>query len=307
MKKTRQILFVVICCCISLCNIKAQQEKSDEFSFVFMTDIHLEPGLGAIDGFQMAIDTANKLNADFVLTGGDLISDALAANQGRADSLYTLYGETIKKFEVPVYNTIGNHELFGIYRESGVDSTHPDYNDGMYKKYLGDTYYSFDHKGWHFIVLNSIADGGNSNYIGFVDDEQIEWLKNDLEQIDTTTPIVLSTHIPFVTTFNQFRKGSLAPNDEGLVVSNSMQILTMLYKYNIKLVLQGHLHIIEYINVQNKIQFLVGGAVSARWWKGPNLGMEEGFMLISIKGEEISWDYIDYGWEAINMNSYEKE
>ena len=85
----------------------------------------------------------------------------------------------------------------------------------------------------------------------------------------------------------------MAPNDEGLM---------LLYPYNLKLVLQGHLHIIEYIFVQNKIHFLVGGAVSARWWNGPNMGMEEGFMHIRIRGGDVAWNYIDFGWEVQDLH-----
>ncbi len=300
MKKVILIVVTAILCTINSCFLCAQENPFEDFSFLFMTDIHLEPAKGAVEGFKKAIDTANKLDADFVLTGGDLIADALAVKHSRADSLYALYVETAKKFEKPVYNTIGNHELYGLYKESDADSLHPDYNDGMYKRYFGKTYYSFDHKGWHFIVLNSIVDAGNSEYKGYIDDEQMEWIKSDLEKIDKSTPVIISTHIPFITTYNQLSKGSLAPNEKWLVVNNSQEVLQLLNPYNVKLVLQGHLHIIEYISFQNKIQFLVGGAVCAKLWEGPNQGMEEGFMKIDIRGDEISWNYIDYGWEAVS-------
>ncbi|MGD2034085.1 MAG: metallophosphoesterase [Bacteroidales bacterium] len=297
MKKSLFKVTLLLACTVSVMN--AQPGPPEDFSFLFMTDIHLEYGKGAIDGFNQAIDTANRLGTDFVLTGGDLIADALAAKHSRADSLYALYVESVKAFEMPVYNTIGNHELYGLYEESGADTLDPDYYDGMYKRYLGKTYYSFDHKGWHFIVLNSIIDAGNSRYIGYIGDEQMEWLKNDLRNIDHETPVIVSTHIPFVTTYSQFRNGALAPNEEGLVITNSQEVFKVLQPYNLKLVLQGHLHIIEYINMQDKIRMLIGGAVSAHWWGGPNLGMEEGFMKIDIRDGEIFWNYIDYGWEAV--------
>jgi hypothetical protein len=38
------------------------------------------------------------------------------------------------------------------------------------------------------------------------------------------------------------------------------------------------------------------GAVSAAWWEGPYLGTEEGFVLVKVKGGEVSWEYVDYGW-----------
>jgi 3',5'-cyclic AMP phosphodiesterase CpdA len=143
----------------------------------------------------------------------------------------------------------------------------------MYKRYFGNPYYSFDHKGWHFIVLESIIDAGN-NYKGYIDSTQVEWLKRDLEKIDRTAPVVVSTHIPLLTTYGQISKGATAPNDEELVVVNALDILNMLAEYNIKLILQGHVHLIEYIYLQQKVHFLwaelcrqSGGLVPSGAWK----------------------------------------
>src|SRR5262245_8935040 len=136
-----------------VCAFSQQAGKTaDEFSFIFMTDIHLQPELGAVTAFKKAIDTANKIDADFVMTGGDLVYDVLRG-PSRADSLFQLYKQTIKGLNKPVYHVIGNHELFGIYPESTISPQNPDYKYGMFQRYLGDTYYSFDHKGWHFIAL----------------------------------------------------------------------------------------------------------------------------------------------------------
>ncbi len=67
--------------------------------------------------------------------------------------------------------------------------------------------------------------------------------------------------------------------------------------HNLKLVLQGHLHILEEAYI-NGITFITGGAVCAKWWEGTRDGMEEGYVLLKVKGEEIDWEYIDYGWEV---------
>ena len=86
-------------------------ENSDEFSFVFITDIHLQPERGAPQAFQKIIDSVNKMNVDFVLTGGDLVYDVLRGNFERSDSLFRMYKKAIEGFNVPVYNCIGNHEF----------------------------------------------------------------------------------------------------------------------------------------------------------------------------------------------------
>ncbi len=270
----------------------------NEFSFVFMTDIHLQPEKNAVEGFTKAIEKVNSMNPDFDITGGDLIMDALGVSFERADMLYNLYETSIKKFNMPVYNTLGNHEVFGLYKdESGVEPNHPEFCEKMFVNRLGDKNYSYNHKGWHFIILDSVEEGEDNRYFGTIDSLQMEWIKADLAAVDKNTPIVISTHIPFITTFQQILYNSTDPNGKGLVVTNSKQVLDLFDGYNLQLILQGHLHIVEHIFVMNK-HFLIGGAVCGAWWKGPNYGTEEGFMVIRVKDGSFSCEYVDYGWEV---------
>ena len=44
--------------------------------------------------------------------------DALGQRYSAADSLYNLYNETVKNLTMPVYNTMGNHEIYGIYQKA---------------------------------------------------------------------------------------------------------------------------------------------------------------------------------------------
>ncbi|MCK4466208.1 MAG: metallophosphoesterase [Bacteroidales bacterium] len=280
-------------------NEKPGSENSSEntFSFAFLTDIHLQPEKNAVEGFQQAIDTLNKLKPDFVITGGDLIMDALAQTEGRADTLYNLYLEAIKEIDMPIYNTIGNHELFGIYEKSGIDPSHELYGDKMFINRIGEKHYAFNHKGWRFYILDAIDETEERTYYGHIDQEQMDWLKQDLNSVDKNTPIVISVHIPFITVQTQLLQGSLAPNGPGGVITNSQEVLELFNDHNLKLVLQGHLHFLEDIYAQG-IHFITGGAVSAAWWNGPRNGMEEGFLLVKISDDELTWDYIDFGWEV---------
>ena len=270
-----------------------------DFSFVFMTDIHLQPEKNAVAGFNKAIDHVNSLDPDFVITGGDLVMDALGQQFERADMLYSLYMENCKNFNVTVYNTMGNHEVFGLYKRSGIDPSHPEYAKKMFMNRLGNgrTYYSFDYKGWHFIILDSIGETEERRYYGWVDEEQFEWIKSDIENLSKDTPIVISTHIPFFTIMTQVERGSLEPNGKGGVINNSKDVYELFKDFNLKLVLQGHLHAYEDIYV-NGVHFITGGAVSASWWDGPQNGMEEGFLYVKVKGNGFDTEYIDYGWEV---------
>jgi len=282
------------------CNPKSDKTtttEEDGFSFAFLTDIHLQPEKEAVLGFRQAIDTINKLKPDFVITGGDLVMDALDQTYGRVDSLYTLYKEVSSELDMPVYNTVGNHEVYGWHRdEEGIESN-PEFGKKMYENKLGERFYSFDHKSWHFIILDAIYRSEEGHYIGKIDQEQLEWLKVDLEKTDKLTPIAITVHIPFITSRTQLSQGSLAANSEGGVITNSLEVLTMFLEHNLKLVLQGHLHFNEDLFLGNKVHFITGGAVSGRWWSNkPGDHPEEGFQMIHVKGDELSSEYIDFGW-----------
>jgi 3',5'-cyclic AMP phosphodiesterase CpdA len=293
-----QNMFLIIIL-ISFSGCKCGKKEKETFNVAFLTDIHLQPERNAVKGFSLALDSVNKLNPDFIITGGDLIMDALGQSFGRADSLYRLYDEVIKKAKCPVYNTMGNHEIYGIYKRSGADPSNLEYGEKMFEKRLGKSYYSFDHKGWKFLIINSIEDTKKDRYIGEIDTTQLAWIKDELKKTDPSTPIVLSTHIPFITAETQRYGGSTIASDSGTVVFNSKEVLDLFSNYNLKLVLQGHLHILEDIYIDG-VHFITGGAVSAGWWKGPNRGIEEGFLHLTFYKDDFRWRYVDYGWEPEN-------
>lgn len=281
-------------------NEKQQSTEEENFTFVFMTDIHLRPERNAREGFQMAMEEINKLNPDFVITGGDLIDDALSATYGRADTLFNMYTEMIGYLHMPVYNTIGNHDHYG-YGTPGADTGGTDYGEGMFEKRIGPRYLSFDHKGWHFLILDGIGQGsGNYGaYIGSVDQEQLEWIREEVAELDPATPVVLVSHIPLVSIFPQIRKGPLNTDIQSEIIVNQQEVLAPFRNMNLKLVLQGHLHAIEELSMMEQVRFITGGAVSGLWWRTPDDGQfQEGFVKVDVTGGEFTWEYVDFGWET---------
>jgi 3',5'-cyclic AMP phosphodiesterase CpdA len=300
----RIIPFLLICLFIFACkpeqNNKSEQQSNNNFSFVFMTDIHLTEERNATEGFLQAIDTINNLSPDFVLTGGDNIMDALGQTYGRSDTLYNLYEKTIKNLNMPIYNTIGNHEVFGLYESSGVSPDHKEYGKKLYENRLAKRYYSFDYNNWHFVVLDAIGFTENRRYYGYIDEEQLEWLKRDLEESGEKA-IAVSTHIPLLSIGSQIMNGPNEGMGAGSIVNNANEVREILEQHNTKLVLQGHLHFLEDIQY-NGIHYITGGAVSSQWWQGKRYGMEEGFLKIDVSGNDFTWEYVDFGWTPAPEN-----
>ena len=295
--KALPLLLLILISTLSF-SCKKKKQDADSFTFAFLTDIHLQPEKNAPEGFMKAIDTLNLLKPDFVITGGDLIMDALAQKETRADSLYQLYKEMSGKLVTPVYNTMGNHEIFGIYEKSGIDPSHPLYGEKMFEEKIGKRYYAFNHGGWRFYILDSIDEKEDrQGYYGHVDSKQLEWIREDLKTVDKNTPLVISVHIPMISVQAQIDRGATTANGEGSVITNSKEVLDLFRNHKLKLVLQGHLHYLEDIYASGT-HFITGGAVSASWWNGPIGNMQEGFLLLKVSGDEFDWEYVDYGWEV---------
>jgi 3',5'-cyclic-AMP phosphodiesterase len=302
------LLSIFFCSCTNT-DKATSTERKDGFAFVFMTDVHFQPGhnyshlpqdpeLSPNKAISMAIDTVNKLGADFVIIGGDLVFDAMRG-QKRADSLFMGFKNATKNFDIPVHHVIGNHDLFGIYKESNLSKNDPEFKYGKYQRHIGKTYYSFRHKGWHFIILNSLEEE-NQRWIGIINEEQKSWLKDDLANVDPETPIVIATHLPFISTLRQIypRQQDISTPDDSWI-NNRNEILDMFENHNLKLVLQGHLHWVEDIYIYEKdTRFLTGGSIAGRpSWRGIREGEPPGFLLIDVQNQNISWSFIDYGWK----------
>ncbi len=270
------------------------QAEDNGFQFVFFTDVHLQQEKNAVYAFDKAIQKINQLQPDFVISGGDNITDALGQTFETADRLYNLYGRSIKKLKMPIYHVLGNHDVFGIYKESGVKSTHPEFGKKMFSHRLGKTHYAFSHKGWHFIILDSVLLTEEGKYVGGVDDTQVQWLQRHTSGLDRKTPIVIVLHIPFYSIMPQMDPRF---KTEVFTINNSGTILSLFANLNLKLVLQGHVHYHEVIKAGG-VTYISGGAVCANWWDGPHQGIEEGFLLVSVEENNFTWEYIDYGWDA---------
>lgn len=283
MKKRNLLLPIVLFAATIWTCAQDLQDHKNKFSFAFFTDIHLNKGdNNCFKGLEKAISSAKTKDADFILTGGDNVDiDVLGKDASTAHWLYNAYAELIANSGIDYHVTIGNHDRF-----YGCEKSDPLFERGLFEKYLNKSYYSFDHKGWHFIVLNT------SNSV--VDEDQKQWLAADLELIASETPIIISTHVPFLSVYYPALEGKYTSTDTFI---NFKEIWDMFKDHNLKLVLQGHMHLYEEIKVKG-VQFITAGAVSASWWGGAYHGTEEGYLQVNIDGNDFDWEYVDYGWEV---------
>ena len=197
-----------------------------------------------------------------------------------------------------VHHTLGNHDILGIYPASGVGPADPLYGKKMFAARFGPTFYTFDHKGVHFIVLDSVGITPDHHYEARIDQDQLDWLAADLAALRPGTPIVVSTHIPLVSAWQDYRPHDPKfPPYPGFV--NGPAVLKLLDGHNVLAVLQGHTHINETVTWRG-IPFITSGAVSGNWWHGPRWGVPEGFTVVSIAAGKLTTHYEPTGFHSVD-------
>ena len=135
--------------------------------------------------------TGNPFGARFGLVAGDVVDDLL--------SLYPRHNGVMAKIGIPMFNLPGNHDM-------NLRSPDDRYATQTFKRVFGPTYYSFNYGNAHFVALDNVdykgdgqGDFDNTSYRGFISEQQLAWLRNDLQHVSRENLLVIATHIPLVT------------------------------------------------------------------------------------------------------------
>jgi 3',5'-cyclic AMP phosphodiesterase CpdA len=194
------------------------------FSFVQISDSHIGFNKEGVNTdvtatFKEAIARINALpqQPDFILHTGDLTHLSAAEEFDTLDQL--LKGaKTRQIFFVP-----GEHDVTG---DNGKL-----YLERFGRKSKGHGWYSFDHRGVHFVGLVNVVDI-QQNGLGALGYEQLEWLEDDLKGQTNETPVVIFAHIPLWEVYPQWGWGT----------SDGAQVLSYLKRFGSVTVLNGHIH-----------------------------------------------------------------
>lgn len=269
------------------------------FTFALLGDCHIRPELDAVRGCTLCFEQVSASPVDFVFQNGDHIEDALETDRARATMLMDLYQQTERAhLRKKVYHVLGNHDCLGVFPASGIAPDAPDYGKRFYTDRFGPRHYAFDHKGVHFVVLDSVGITTDRSYEGRVDAEQLAWLRADLAAQPAGARIVVVTHIPLVTAMRCYEPESWLDTPHNWTnVVNAREVLRILFAYKVLAVLQAHSHVYERIAL-NGMAFITTGAVAGADWRGSFLGTPEGYTEIKIDGRNVESRYRTYGFTS---------
>lgn len=267
-----------------------QINKKRVLRIAHVTDVHIRPEYEAQKRFKLCIAAIKKHQPDFFLNGGDTIyaADYKHITRERVQEQWNIWHDCRRQFsEYEIYSCLGNHDMWWAA---------PDKQDAMYGKdhvvrELGipHRYYSFDKKGWHFIILDS-----NNNNAGSLDEEQRRWLENDLAKTSADTPVLVLSHYPLLAACTQIDGGGMHTDFKYLAD------LFNAHKNKIKVCLSGHVHLKDEV-LYNDVRYFCNGALSGFWWEAGDAGSAaKGFYKQTAPGYAI----IDLFSDGTVQNEY---
>ena len=202
---------------------EAAEAAASGFTFLQISDSHVgfnkPANPHALDTLQEAIDRVKALPSKpaFMLHTGDITHSAKPAEFDNANQLIGSAGVDVRY--VP-----GEHDITD-------EATQRAYLERYGKGATGGGWYSFDQNGVHFIGLVNVTNL-KANGLGFLGNDQLEWLEDDLKALTDSTPIVVFAHIPL---------WSIYPN-WGWGTDDAAIALGYLKRFGSVTVLNGHIH-----------------------------------------------------------------
>ena len=212
--------------------------KGAAFRIAYISDSHLY-GRDLNDRFARAllraVDDVNALDPrpDFVFYGGDL------AQLGQEHEL-ELGARILERLKAPLKIMVGEHDW---YLDLGK----------KWQQLFGKSTYSWDHKGVHFVVLNSVVEadfwtkrglkpmermltvagldnGMQSSFT--VGAPQREWLQKDLEPLKDDAPLIVFSHSPL---YKLYKNWNFWTDDAD-------EVQALLKRFQKATVIHGHTH-----------------------------------------------------------------
>jgi hypothetical protein len=239
--------YVFVCGCASQLQQDAFQQNvfeadaTGDFRFVVMGDSRPwgqgEDIITQNEYFLANIDRANASQADFVVNVGDLIL-GYTPNVELINQQWDAYDKACKRFDIPYISVIGNHDVWD------------EQSQQIWQRRYGPLYFSWDHKGCHFIALCSEIVGQIDEITG----KQLKWLETDLGKAASARRIFVFLHKPL---------WRYEPAEGEKQNQWERDVHPLLAKYNVDTVFAGHWHQYILCPTMDGVRYVVTGGAGA--------------------------------------------
>jgi len=185
-------------------------KASEDFTFVVVNDIHYFDKRCATWLGERVIPRINDHKADFCLIVGDLTEDGTVRQNAEVK-------DVLKGINVPMHVVVGNHDY------QAANNDRKPFED-QWPKSLN---YTFEHRGWQFIGLDTTQGHAGSNTV--IHRDTLSYAKDALAGMDKKRPTVLFTHFPL---------GGFLPSRP----KNANDLLALFENHNLRAGFNGHFH-----------------------------------------------------------------
>ena len=233
---------------MSLCvSMSRGASESQTFTFVQICDTQL--GMGGyehdVKAFKQAVAQINQLEPDFVVICGDLVHTA-------SEKSFADFQKIKAGLNVPCYCVSGNHD---VGNEPSLKSLQ------YYRKTVGKDYYTFEHKGYVFVIVNTQL---WKSPLKDESERHDAWLEATLRAAaDKKKRIFVLGHYPLF-----LKAPDEAEEYMNLPLAKRKQLLSLFEKRGVVAVLGGHVHRLI-INDYRGMQLVNGETTSKNFDKRP--------------------------------------
>jgi len=300
-----------------------------------MTDHHLMDFMnarGSGRGIEAAYAYAMTLDPDVIANGGDFLTHSIERPLPDVQKDAETILRALPQRGPLVVNACGNHDIWGWNKKkSGATGREPLFGKNFFREYFGEgqLYRSIDLGSWTMLVLDS-TQPWEDGYQGGLDDEQFEWLEGELSGSDPRKPIIVLSHIPVLSAGLILQDTHLGPPDDhsrgvtmpkGSCHQDLWRVADAFWRHgNVKIVLSGHVHVDERIDVLGT-SYISGGAVCGSWWipreqmavratlRERNMGnphlirtprADPGFVVFDLYPDgRFDYEYVLFPWEFV--------
>ncbi len=205
---------------------------AQDFSFAYMTDVHISVGSTSVDDAKKCMADINKQKGlSFAIFAGDI-------TEFGSDEEIKLAKEIFDELTIPYYIVAGNHDA--KWSESGCNT---------FLEVFGYEMFDFEKEGIRFVGCNS---GPNMRMApALVPRETIVWLDSLSKEIDPAQPLIFINHYPMDTS-----------------VLNYTQVLDCLKNMNTQLIMNGHWHVDRAMEYEG-IPGMIGRSTQHKGKRGP--------------------------------------
>jgi hypothetical protein len=268
-------------------NLQRLSIDDNKHQFVVWADTQI---ISKSDAEQLKTTAAPDLKALVASYGSNALFHGIGCGDLVWDKfdLFPDYREAIKISGVTFFNVLGNHDM-------DLDARTDEFSGKTFKQQFGPTYYSFNRGQIHYVVLDDVFFIGTSKkYIGYITEDQLRWLEQDLALVKPGTTVVVSLHIP--TNTGAARRTQKA-EEFGGTVANRKQLYKLLAPFKVHF-MSGHTHFNESWEEANMMEHN-HGTVCGAWWTGPICGdgTPNGYGVYEVEGSDIRWYYKSTGFD----------